>query len=45
LFVLSLIESAAFGQRGGKAGPLRIQFKRGASSATLNNWVSGDGDK
>ena len=41
LFLLtSLLAWPAIGQRGGgKAEPLRIEFKRGASSATLNDTV------
>jgi hypothetical protein len=43
LLLVSLSASAAVGQRGGgKAEPLRIEFKRGASSATLNDTVRGD---
>ena len=45
LLVLSLLESAAFGPRGGKTEPLRIPFKRDESSATLKISVSSDEDK
>ena len=42
LLLVTLSASAAIGQRGGgKAEPLRIEFKRGASSATLNDTVRG----
>src|ERR1700730_1615821 len=42
LLLVTLSASAAIGQRGGgKAEPLRIEFKRGASSATLNDSVRG----
>jgi hypothetical protein len=42
LLLVTLLASAAIGQRGGgKAEPLRIEFKRGASSATLNDSVRG----
>jgi hypothetical protein len=42
LLLVTLLASAATGQRGGgKAEPLRIEFKRGASSATLNDSVRG----
>jgi hypothetical protein len=34
--------AAASAQNGGKAEPLRIEFKRGATSATLNDRISGD---
>ena len=32
---------AALAQRGGKAEPLRIEFKRGATSTTINDTVRG----
>jgi hypothetical protein len=42
LLLVTLLASAAIGQRGGgKAEPLRIEFKRGASSTTLNDTVRG----
>lgn len=42
LLLVTLLAGAAIGQRGGgKAEPLRIEFKRGASSATLNETVRG----
>jgi hypothetical protein len=41
LLVTSLASTAIGQQGGGKAEPLRIEFKRGASSATLNNAVRG----
>ena len=42
LLLVTFLASASIGQRdGGKAEPLRIEFKRGASSATLNNAVRG----
>jgi len=34
--------SAAFAQRGGKAEPNRIEFKRGTTSTTINGTVRGD---
>jgi len=34
--------SAAIAQRGGKAEPNRIEFKRGATSTTVNGTVRGD---
>jgi hypothetical protein len=34
--------SAAFAQRGGKAEPSRIEFKRGTSSTTISGTVRGD---
>jgi hypothetical protein len=40
LFVLSGGQAAA--QRGGKAEPNRIEFKRGASSTTISGVVHGD---
>lgn len=42
LLLMSLLGSAAIAQHGGKAEPLRIEFKPGASSATLTNTVRGD---
>lgn len=42
LLLLMLIGgSAAIAQRGGKAEPLRIEFKRGATSTTINGAVRG----
>jgi hypothetical protein len=42
LLLVTLLASAATGQRGGgKAEPLRIEFKRGASGATLNDTIRG----
>ena len=42
LILLTLPVSVVIGERGGgKAEPLRIEFKRGASSATLNDTVRG----
>jgi len=39
---VTLLASAVIGQRGGgKAEPLRIEFKRGASGATLNDTIRG----
>ena len=40
LLVLST-GGAALAQRGGKAEPLRIEFKRGATSTTINDTVRG----
>ena len=42
-FVVFLLCAApAFAQNGGKAEPLKIEFKRGANSTTLNGVVHGD---
>jgi len=41
LLVLST-GSTAFAQRGGKAEPGRIEFKRGANSTTIKDTVRGD---
>jgi hypothetical protein len=42
LLLVTLLANAAIGQRGGgKAEPLRIEFKRDASSATLNDTIRG----
>ena len=42
LLLVRLLASAVIGQRGGgKAEPLRIEFKRGASGATLNDTIRG----
>ena len=42
LLLVTLLASASIGQRGGgKAEPLRIEFKRGASGATLNDTIRG----
>ncbi len=40
--VLVLSASSAYGQGGGKAEPLRIEFKRGTSSATINEKIKND---
>ena len=43
LFLLLLaIGSAAVAQNGGKAEPLRIEFKRGTTSTTISGVVRGD---
>lgn len=42
LFVLLSCAPTAFAQHGGKAEPLRIEFKRGASSTTVSSVVHGD---
>lgn len=42
-FLLVLfISGAAFAQHGGKAEPLRIEFKRGTTSTTMSGVVRGD---
>ena len=42
LLLVTLLANAAIGQRGGgKAEPLRIEFKRDASSAALNDTIRG----
>ncbi|HEV8589537.1 MAG TPA: hypothetical protein VGQ72_11725 [Pyrinomonadaceae bacterium] len=41
LFILAT-GGTAFAQRGGKAEPSRIEFKRGASSTTISGVVHGD---
>jgi hypothetical protein len=41
LFILAAC-STAMAQRGGKAEPKRIEFKRGATSTTLSDTVRGD---
>ena len=41
LLLLLLPCSATIAQHGGKAEPLRIEFKRGASSATVNESIRG----
>lgn len=41
ILVLLLLSGATIAQHGGKAEPLRIEFKRGASSATINESISG----
>jgi len=41
LFIL-LAATTAMAQRGGKAEPNRIEFKRGATSTTVNGTVRGD---
>ena len=40
ILVLLLLSGATIAQHGGKAEPLRIEFKRGASSATMKQRVS-----
>jgi hypothetical protein len=42
LLLVPVFGGAASGQHGGKAEPLRIEFKPGASSATLTNTVRGE---
>ena len=39
LLLLLLFASVTIAQHGGKAEPLRIEFKRGASSATINESI------
>ena len=39
MFVMLLLCSISLAQGGGKAEPLRIEFKRGASSTTINGKV------
>jgi hypothetical protein len=41
LFLLSLCGGVILAQHGGKAEPLRIEFKRGTASAALTNTVRG----
>jgi len=41
MFVMLLLCSISLAQGGGKAEPLRIEFKRGASSTTINGKVRG----
>ena len=41
LLLLLLFSGATTAQHGGKAEPLRIEFKRGASSATINESIRG----
>ena len=41
-FLLVAIATTAFAQRGGKAEPNRIEFKRGATSTTISGVVHGD---
>src|SRR6266849_6649257 len=40
--LIALASAAALAQHGGKAEPLRIEFKRGATSATINGVIHGD---
>ncbi len=40
-WLLLICGSAAMAQRGGKAEPLRIEFKRGATSTTISDTVRG----
>ena len=42
LLFMSAGGRAAFAQHGGKAEPLRIEFKRGTTSTTINGVVHGD---
>jgi hypothetical protein len=42
LLVTLLASTAAIAQRGGKAEPNRIEFKRGTHSATISGTVRGD---
>ena len=42
LFVLAASASSAVAQRGGKAEPKRIEFKRGTTSTTISDTVRGD---
>ena len=42
LLVLGVSVSNSFAQGGGKAEPLRIEFKPGASSATINEKIKND---
>jgi len=42
LLVTLLASTAAIAQRGGKAEPNRIEFKRGTHSTTINGTVRGD---
>ena len=42
LFVLAASANSAFAQHGGKAEPLRIEFRRGTSSTTVSGVVRGD---
>lgn len=42
LLLTLLVCSGAMTQRGGKAEPNRIEFKRGTSSTTINGTVRGD---
>lgn len=41
-FLVLLAASAAMAQRGGKAEPYRIEFKRGTNSTTISGTVRGD---
>ncbi len=40
--LLLFVSTAAFAQRGGKAEPLRIEIRRGATSAKVKNKIRGD---
>ena len=40
--LLALASLPAWAQRGGKAEPGRVEFKKGAFSATVSNTVRGD---
>lgn len=42
IILLVLLTSAAFAQRGGKAEPNRIEFKRGTSRTTISDVVHND---
>jgi len=42
LFLIGTAAASAFAQHGGKAEPLRIEFKRGTSSTTVSGNVRGD---
>ena len=41
-WLLLICSSAAMAQHGGKAEPLRIEFKRGTTGTTINGVVHGD---
>src|SRR4030095_10516597 len=41
-FLVFLCAAPVFAQNGGKAEPLRIEFKRGTTSTTINGVVRGD---
>jgi outer membrane lipoprotein-sorting protein len=42
LLLVLIVSSPAIAQRGGKAEPNRIEFKRGANSTTISGTVRGD---
>jgi len=42
VFLVAAIVTSVAAQRGGKAEPNRIEFKRGATSTTINGVVHGD---